>query len=181
MTLNDIIVASLAQLDRGHDAQSLDVWRDKLTRFANDAVLDLAEAFRLRRTQTLPHERGLFHLSALSHACLNLLSVSQNGKKLDYAFSEGGESVYVKNAGDTELAVCYRFAPKAISSPTDVPEVPEWCHGLIVTYVVGRERASGEVNLQRGGNVYFQMYEAGKRQIRPHPGDGAAYKIVNRW
>ena len=38
MTLNDIIVSALAQLDRGHDAQTLDIWRDKFTRFANDAV-----------------------------------------------------------------------------------------------------------------------------------------------
>ena len=42
MTLNDIIVSALAQLDRGHDAQTLDTWREKLTRFANEAVLDLS-------------------------------------------------------------------------------------------------------------------------------------------
>ena len=86
MTLNDIIVSALAQLDRGHDAQSLDVWRDKLARFANDAVLDLAEAFRLRRTESVVHENGLFFLSALSHACLSVLSVSQNGKNLNTPF-----------------------------------------------------------------------------------------------
>lgn len=181
MTLNDIIVSALAQLGRGHDAQSLDVWRDKLARFANDAVLDLAEAFRLRRTESVAHENGLFFLEALSHACLSVLSVSQNGKKLEYSFGEAGDCVYARGADASELVVCYRFAPKSVSAPTDVPEVPEWCHGLIVTYVVGRERASGEVNLQRGGNVYFQMYEAGKRQIRPHPGDGAAHRLVNRW
>ena len=39
MTLNDIIVSALAQLDRGHDAQTLDTWREKLTRFANEASL----------------------------------------------------------------------------------------------------------------------------------------------
>lgn len=181
MTLNDIIVSALAQLDRGHDAQSLDVWRDKLARFTNDAVLDLAEAFKLRRTETVAHECGQFYLDALSHSCLSVLAVSQNGKKLEYCFSETGDRVYVKNAEAEELEVLYRFAPNLVSAPTDVPEVPEWCHGLIVTYVVGRERASGEVGLQRGGNVYFQMYEAGKRHIRPHPGDAAAHKILNRW
>ncbi|HWR19647.1 MAG TPA: hypothetical protein VN608_08490 [Clostridia bacterium] len=181
MTLNDIIVASLAQLDRGHDAQSLDVWRDKLTRFTNDAVLDLAEAFKLRRTEMVAHESGLFFLDALSHGCLSVLSVSQNGKRLVFCFGETADRVYVKNASAEELAVSYRFVPSLVSAPTDVPEVPEWCHGLIVTYVVGRERAAGEVSLQRGGNVYFQMYEAGKRQIRLHPGDAAAHKFINRW
>ena len=48
MTLNDIIVSALAQLDRGHDAQTLDIWRDKFTRFANDGVTDLAEAYQPR-------------------------------------------------------------------------------------------------------------------------------------
>lgn len=181
MTLNDIIVSALAQLDRGHDAQSLDAWRDKLTRFANDAVLDLAEAFRLRRTEAVEHENGLFTLNALSHACLSVIGVSQNGKKLAYSFSEAGDCVYARGADAEELDVCYRFAPRPVSAPTDVPEVPAWCHGLIVIYVVGRERASGEVDLQRGGNVYFQMYEAGKRRISPHPGDGEAYRIANRW
>ena len=51
MTLNDIIVSALAQLDRGHDAQTLDTWREKLTRFANEAVLDLSEAYCPRRTE----------------------------------------------------------------------------------------------------------------------------------
>ena len=46
MTLNDIIVSALAQLDRGHDAQSLDVWRDKFTRFANDGVTDICATYK---------------------------------------------------------------------------------------------------------------------------------------
>ena len=50
MTLNDIIVSALAQLDRGHDAQSLDVWRDKFTRFANDGVTDICATYKPRRT-----------------------------------------------------------------------------------------------------------------------------------
>ena len=45
MTLNDIIVSALAQLDRGHDAQSLDVWRDKFTRVANDGVTDICVTY----------------------------------------------------------------------------------------------------------------------------------------
>lgn len=181
MTLNDIIVASLAQLDRGHDAQSLDVWRDKLTRFANDAVLDLAGAFMLRRTETAPLRHGGIDLNALARPCLKVLAVAQNGKKLGFSFDEAGQTVYPSGADGLEADITYRCAPRPVSSPADVPDVPEWCHGLIVTYVVGRERASGEVNLQRGGNVYFQMYESGKRMIRPHKNDAAAYSLVNRW
>lgn len=62
-----------------------------------------------------------------------------------------------------------------------MPELPDWTHGLIVCYVVGRERASGEVGVQRGGNIYFQMYEAGKAKLRPHIGGADSYRILNRW
>lgn len=50
-----------------------------------------------------------------------------------------------------------------------------------MTYVVARERASGEVNTQRGGNIYFQLYETGKQKLRPHMGGRDAYMLKNRW
>ena len=63
MTLNDIIVSALAQLDRGHDAQTMDVWRDKFTRFANDAVTDICAAYthRCNRQQG----RHIYHRHAV--------------------------------------------------------------------------------------------------------------------
>ena len=62
-----------------------------------------------------------------------------------------------------------------------MPELNEACQQLIVTYVVARERASGEVNTQRGGNIYFQLYETGKQKLRPHMGGRDAYMLKNRW
>ena len=46
MTLNDILTAALAQLDRGHDAQTLENYRVRLTQYANDAQ---------RCTRAVPH------------------------------------------------------------------------------------------------------------------------------
>ena len=53
---------------------------------------------------------------------------------------------------------------------------PEWAR-----VPSARERASGEVGVQRGGNIYFQMYEAGKAKLRPHMGGADSYRILNRW
>ena len=50
MTLNDILTAALAQLDRGHDAQTLENYRVRLTQYANDAQRELADALGLFRT-----------------------------------------------------------------------------------------------------------------------------------
>ena len=49
MTLQELLTASLQQLDRGTDAQTLENWRDKLTRYLNDAVLDLSAMLKPRR------------------------------------------------------------------------------------------------------------------------------------
>lgn len=85
------------------------------------------------------------------------------------------------NADDGEAEITYRFMPRMLTNATDEPELNEACQQLIVTYVVARERASGEVNTQRGGNIYFQLYETGKQKLRPHMGGRDAYMLKNRW
>ena len=84
MTLNDIIVSALAQLDRGHDAQSLDVWRDKFTRFANDGVTDICVTYKPRRTETIDTRDGTFTTAMLSRGCRKVLSVKRDGREEDF-------------------------------------------------------------------------------------------------
>lgn len=181
MTLNDIIVAALAQLDRGHDAQTLDVWRDKLTRFANDGVADLAYAAKPRRTEPAAVISETLDLTSLGRACLKVLGVKRDGKELPFRSGGATGELSLPGVPDGEVEITYQFQPKELSAATDVPELLPACHALIVTYVVGRERTSGDVSVQRGGNVYFQMYEAGKRQLLPHAGSPDAHRLVNRW
>ncbi len=50
MTLNDILVSALAQLGRGHDAQTMELFRARLTDYANDAQDDSARALLFSRT-----------------------------------------------------------------------------------------------------------------------------------
>lgn len=180
MTLNDIIVSALAQLDRGHDAQTMDVWRDKFTRFANDAVTDICAAYKPRRTDVIDSRDGTFTTAMLSRGCRKVLFVKRNGVSEEF-FDGDSSEVIVTSGGPGTIEVTYRCVPKELFASTDEPDIPEWMHGLIVSYVVGRERAAGDVSLQRGGNIYFQMYEAGKAAIRPHLGGEDSQRIVNRW
>ncbi len=180
MTLNDIVVSALAQLDRGHDAQTLDIWRDKFARFANDAVADLAKAYQPRTTETVESADRQLDTARLSLPCLKVLSVCRGGKT--ETFAPGAASGYIAlSGGPGKVEVCYRYLPKEMRAPTDEPGLPAWCHGLIVCYVVARERAAGDVSTQRGGNIYFQMYEAGKADLRPHLGEAESYRLLNRW
>lgn len=180
MTLNDIIVSALAQLDRGHDAQSLDVWRDKFTRFANDGVTDICATYKPRRTETIDTRDGTFTTAMLSRGCRKVLSVKRDGREEDFYDGDASE-VIVTSGGPGKIEVTYRSVPREMFASTDEPDIPAYMHGLLVSYVVGRERAAGDVSQQRGGNIYFQMYEAGKAAIRPHLGGGTSQRIVNRW
>lgn len=70
MTLNDIIVSALIQTGRGHDAQTMDTWRDKLTGFANDAIMDLALTVRPIRTEKAAIANGRIDCNALERECI---------------------------------------------------------------------------------------------------------------
>lgn len=180
MTLNDIIVAALGQLDRGHDSQTLDTWRDKFTHFANEAAADLAHTLSLKRTDAAEVAEGILDINTLPRGCYKIVSVSRNGKEVPFLMGMGSNIVRVK-ATDGPVDVKYVYAPKTMAAPTDVPEVPALCHGLIVTYIVGRERAAGDVSTQRGANVYFDLYRAGKLRLRHDLAEDDAFAFQNRW
>lgn len=177
MTLNDIIVSALAQLDRGHDSQTVDTWRDKFTRYANEAVTDLAMLLQLRRTDTLTVSGGLV---SLPDVCVKVLGVTQGGKTVSFATGPDRSRIHVFG-DDGPAEVSCRYLPGDMSSPTDTPALPSYAHGLIVTYVVARERASQDPSVQRGANVYFELYNSGKRGLRASLGEPDKYQIVNRW
>lgn len=179
MTRNNIIVSALSQLGRGQDTQSIDTFADRLTGYANDAIYDLATAYKPVRTDVVAVTGGVIKLSDLSRGCLKIARVTQEGKEVPYKAGTNPKEMLVGAEG--EVSVTYRFAPAALKSTTDEPELPEHMHGLIVHYVVARERAASDAGNQRGANIYFELYEAGKRSIRPHVGEPSVYSIVNRW
>ena len=180
MTLNDIIVAALSQLDRSHDSQTIGAWRDKMTRFANEAVTDLARTLRLRRSDQATVENGQLDTDALPRHCLKVLSLWQGEQRIPFLM--GVSSTKLRPiCSDGPITITYEYLPTDMSSPTDVPELPEWCHGLIVTYVVGRERATSDPSTQRGANIYFEIYHAAKRGMRTGLGEADRYRLENQW
>lgn len=164
MTLNDILICALRQLMRGTDAETVALWSGKLTAYANEALLDLADAlsFHIKESVSLERDaKGALHFetNSLTRAPLRFVDVE---------ISE-----------DTAL-VTYVPAPAALDALTDVPELPEYTHPIIVNYVVARERASGDVAHQRGSDVYFNLYEREKRSLASlAPGD--RFKLINRY
>ena len=183
MTLNDIIVSTLAQLDRGHDSQTIETWRGKLTGFANEAMLDLATMLQLRRTDTVTLANGILDTLTLPETCVKVLSVLKGGATLPVYPGPTSTQLRV-TAPDGTVDVHYRYLPKDMENPTDVPDLPSFCHSLITTYVVARERAAQDPSMQRGASIYFELYNAGKRSLREAIGlgvGGRTQQIINRW
>ncbi|MBO4848159.1 MAG: hypothetical protein J5586_03300 [Clostridia bacterium] len=178
MTLNDILVSALAQLDRGHDAQTMDIFRSRLTDFANDAQSDIARAIGFTRTETVIPSNGLVDISDLARDCIKVVKTEQLGREVRFLCGDTGVIALPYNE---PAAVTYRCEPKRLSSPTDVSELPAHTHGLIVSYIVGRERMAGDVSTQGGANIYLSMYEAAKAKLRPHFGAPDSYMIKNRY
>lgn len=176
MTLNSIIIAALAQLDRGHEAQTLENWQDKFSFFADEAAMDIAQHLGLKRRGNAVAENGK---ATIPENCLKVLKVERDGKPIPFLLADDEGSIKVD--GDGEIAITYHFAPKKLTNLSDVPEVPEYAHGLIVDYVVGRERAAQDPSMQRGANIFFEIYNEGKRKLKRNMGETDSYKIYNRW
>ncbi|MBQ9950321.1 MAG: hypothetical protein IJO93_06345 [Clostridia bacterium] len=177
MTLNEIIAAALTELGRGHDARSMDSFRKKFTNFANDALYDLAASFKLHRTEQVRVDGSTVDTRMLSRECLKVLAITQDGFPLRFSECEASGIVCVRGTGLVD--VTYRYMPDSMSVASDEPEIPHYLHGLIICYVVGRERMSGDTSSQKGANAHMQVYETEKMRIMSASTDGNDMK--NKW
>ncbi len=179
MTLNDIIVAALAQLDRAHDAQTVELYRNRLTQFANEAQDDLALSLGLTRTERIAPNGGVIDLRMLKRSCLRVEKVEQMGHSVPFQRGRTPDQLLLPY---TSIAmVTYRFSPLRLKNAADIPELPESMHPLIVSYVVGRERMGGDVATQDGANIYLSMYSAAKARLKGYLTGSDSFEIINRY
>ena len=177
MTLQELLTAALQQLDRGTDAQTLETWRDKLTRYLNDAIIDMTDAVQPRRTEQTEILCGTIDLAGLERPCIKVTALWKDGKRLPFYYGAGTSLIRVPCTADGPAALTYRYMPAMLAADTDVPELPEPCHGALVTYAVARERAAGDAAAaaQAGSQLYSQM----RRALRRHAGELDAYRFEN--
>lgn len=176
MTLVDIITRALVELGRNTDAQSTGAWKDKLTLFANEGMEDLADYLDIKRTDTVTAVDGRIDLKDLSRRCNKVISASKGTKAVTVTESVTG-FVAVSDSG--EMNVTYRYLPDELKNDTDVPDIPEWLHPLLVTYVVYRDHLTLDPSQQARANVFGQMYERGKLNARKKLGESDVYSIYN--
>jgi len=179
MTLKELLTGALLQLDRATDAQTLEAWRDKLTRYLNDAIIDLTGELQPRRTDELTLTDGTLSLMDLPRAAIKVTALTRDGKRLPFYYGFGSDDLRVPCAPDGAIRVTYRYMPEPLRYDTDVPDLPEWCHGALICYAVGRERASGDGASLAAARACFEIYQAARRNMRAHRGELDAYAIEN--
>ncbi|NLI54112.1 MAG: hypothetical protein GX417_07270 [Clostridiales bacterium] len=180
MTLKELLTGALLQLDRGTDAQTLESWRDKLTRYLNDAMIDLTGELQPRRSDTLALASGELDLKQLPRSVVKVIALSREGTRLPFYYGVSTDLLRVPAVSDGDVLVTYRYMPEPLKVDTDVPDLPEWCHGAMIGYAVGRERASGDSASIAAARACFELYNAAKRMMRAHRGELDAYAIENR-
>ena len=180
MTLKELLTGALLQLDRATDAQTLEAWRDKLTRYLNDAMIDLTSELQPRRTDTLTLTGGVLDLSALPRDVVKFVALSRGSTRLPFYYGLSTAQLRVPAAEDGDVQVTYRYMPESLKVDTDIPDLPQWCHGALVSYAVGRERASGDSASLNAARACFELYNAVKRMMRAHRGEQDAFAIENR-
>lgn len=183
MTLNDIIISALRQLERGTDAQTIDSYHDTFTDYVNEALRLIARSrFRqVREDEVVLDGKGMFHLAELPRECVRVEAVKKDGRPVAWRQPVTG-SVLCGKAGE-RVAVLYRFMPKAVSSTSDVPEAPERIHGAIASYVVARHRvSSGDPGMQQAAAYHFDLFNRELMALeRESHGVADSFKLKNRW
>jgi hypothetical protein len=180
VTFDEMLTSALQQMDRSEDILAQEKWGSRFYGFANEAVLDIANTMKLKRTDPAEVINGRLDITTLPRSCTKVVQL-QRGTKILPFWSAGSSAIINVCAVDGPVEVTYRFIPDTLTNGTDSPELPVHTHGMIVTYMVGRERTSQDVSVQRGANVYFELYEAQKRNLKRSLGEPDTYKIKNKF
>lgn len=171
MTLNEILIDALAQLDKSGDPKMLARYSPAFTSYANDAAMEIADDFRLSKEETVELVNGKFDINSLSCICTKI-------NRIDAPWKVVGETVYV-DTKDPTVTVYYRYLPKTMTNDTDKPGIPEQFHRLIVMYVVARHKSGGDADTQGTASVYYQLYNNMKSKLMRQYGQITDYRLVN--
>ena len=181
VTAAQLIQSALAELDHAVDAASAPLWKEKLLRFANEAIADLFETFRPWRRDPLPLQNELLDLTALPHPVAKVLGVERCGMRVPFCPTFDAATVRVPGVKDGTMTVVYRYLPEQLIEDGDEPALPAACHPLIVLYMVGRFCLANDAQGMEHASAALSLYEARKRRFRLDFDEPTDYQITNRW
>ena len=196
MNLREIIEATLIELDRGTEADTVAMYAKKFTMYANEAVNEIARRFKactLNYTELEGNPVGFDITSSdFDHACKRIVrvlpaTVTESGgvisftahfDKRPYEFKQivhGTPYIHVwgndAKAGDA-IAVEYLYVPNPMTVESleglepDSPDLPPHLHELIPLYVRAREQCGQDPALQGTSSAYFSLFNQKVYQLQ---------------
>ena len=85
MTLSQIVATALDQLGHSNDALTLGEWSEKFSQLANEALLDIANRLKLRRTDpAVVSDTGELAIDQLPNECTKVLSIWQGNRLIPF-------------------------------------------------------------------------------------------------
>lgn len=181
MTLSELIEQALSELDHPEDTAALPLWEEKLTSFANEAIVDLTETFRPWRRDPLTLQNGTLDLSALPYTVGKVLGVERGGVRVPFYYGPDTSTLRVPGIKDGAVTVVYRYLPEPLSDSDDEPELPAACHPLIVMYMVGRFSLHNDAQGLSHASAMLSLYETRKRRLKLDFDEPFGYAIFNRY
>ncbi|MDD3400929.1 MAG: hypothetical protein PHT58_04780 [Eubacteriales bacterium] len=181
MTFKQLMELAMDELHRPLDAMTSADYQQRMMRFANEAIIDITGSFRPWRRDTLLVTSDKIALNQLPYKCQKVLSVDYNGERYPFYYGYNTDELIVKSIPDGEVNVTYRYIPPKLKSMTDVPQLPEFLHSLIVTYMVARERIQLDSVAQSGAKVNLSLYETLKRRYKISMDEPDSCNIYNQY
>ena len=167
MNLKQLIIGTLHELQRPVDSATVEQWQDRLTLYINEAIADIGVYLRPWKRSALTPVNGHLDLSLLPYVCTKVLAVEDGeGRRLAFCYGANVGELVVRNVPGDALFVVYRYVPRTLRSEFDEPELPAFCHPLIITYAVARERCHTDSVSQGAAQLNFTLYETQKRRLR---------------
>ena len=176
-----LMQSALGELEHPEDTAALPLWKEKLLRFANEAVVDLYETFRPWRRDPLALQNGRLNLSALPYTVGKVLGVERSGMRVPFCFDTDTNTLRVPGVPDGTMTVVYRYLPKTLVEDDDEPELPAACHPLIVLYMVGRFSLINDAQGLNHASAAMSLYETRKRRLKLDLDEPTDYRITCRW
>ncbi len=181
VTVLELIQSALAELEHPEDTAALPLWKEKLLRFANEALVDLYETFRPWRRDTLPLVNGTIDLTALPYTAAKVLGTERSGMRVPFCFGADTNTLKVPGVQDGPMTVVYRYLPKTLVLDSDEPELPAACHPLIVLYMVGRFSMVNDAQGLNRASAAMSLYETRKRRLKLDLDEPTDYRITCRY
>ena len=179
MNLKQLVIATLHELARPTDSQTVAQWQDRLMLYINEAIADIGMTLRPWRRSALAVTGGRAELAGLPSVCTKVLGVeTAEGHRAVYYYGSGVSELVLPGMTEGTVSVVYRYAPRMLAGEFDEPELPAYCHPLIVTYAVARERCHMDGVSQEAAQLNFSLYETQKRRLRYDCDEPAGYGLA---